>query len=171
VNGTPPGLEQEAQGAVGAAAAGLEPTAGEKGERAIVIIAAAQNIALGLLLATAPQLAVRVLGFTDPVAGFFVRETGMSLVVLAAIYVLEWARYRRVLFLVLAKTCGALFLLASVFRSDLPWTVSIAVVAEAGLAAWAVTFHRWAQLSRRGRARLRLVESKPAERRSSRDKR
>jgi hypothetical protein len=65
-----------------------------------------------------------------------------------------------VLFLVLAKTCGALFLFASAFRSDLPWTVSIAVVVEAGIAAWGVTLHRWAELSRRGQAKLRLVHGK-----------
>jgi uncharacterized membrane protein len=160
VSENPPRPGPEAAAAAGTGEEVPERTAAEKAERALVIFGAAQSIGLGLLLAAAPQVGVRLLGFRERVPEFFVREAGMFLVVLAAIYVLEYARYRRVLFLVLAKTCAALFLLACVFRSDLPWTVSIAVVVEAGIASWAVTLHRWAELSRRGRAKLRLVHGK-----------
>lgn len=117
--------------------AGHPPAAGPLG--LLVGAVALHSAALGVGAMVAPAWGARFGGFADPSPLFFVRQVGIFHVVVAAAYLLEWARHRDVTILLFTKTCGVLFLCASMLAAPQPWIVPASAAGDAlmGLAVWA----------------------------------
>jgi hypothetical protein len=128
----------------------------EVGQLVLVGAAVAQGLLVGGWLALFPHAALRAGGF-PPAPAFFVRWAGVLHLALAAGYVLEHLRFRRVTLLAVAKGATALFLVAAWVLDGLPTLMIAALFVEGGLALAAALVQGPADRSRRTRARLRLV--------------
>ncbi|MFL5274721.1 MAG: hypothetical protein ACJ79E_21910 [Anaeromyxobacteraceae bacterium] len=139
-----------------------EPSGAEIGQLVLVGTAVAQGLLVGGWLALFPYVALRVGGF-PPAPAFFVRWAGVLHLALAAGYVLEHLRFRRVTLLAVAKGATALFLVAAWILDGLPALMVVALFLEGGLALAAALVQGPADRSRRTRARLRLVTPSPSQ--------
>ena len=89
-------------------------------------------IAVALLLFTLP--AVRLGGFPGVEPPFFVRQVGVFHLVVAIVYLVEYARDRRVTLLVTIKTIAVVFLLVNLMIDRLPWSVGLSAVGDGAMA-------------------------------------
>ncbi len=132
------------------------PGADEMAQLALVAIAVAQGLMLGVWLSVFPGAALRAGGFVAAPL-FFVRWAGVLHAVLALGYGLEWMRFRRVTLLIVAKGITASFLAVTWLGEGLPLLMAIAIPLEAGMAIACALLRGPADRSRRARAHLRLV--------------
>jgi hypothetical protein len=117
----------------------------EKLERALVVLIALHSLAVGLFLTFATEWGARFGGFPDPVPLFFPRQAGAFHFVVAAIYLVEYFRYRGVGLLVMTKSVAVVFLfLVAGLDPAAPWVVPLSGVGD-GLMAVAVVLLRRAR--------------------------
>jgi len=120
-------------------------------ERALVVLIALHSLVVGLFLTFATGWGARFGGFPSPVPLFFPRQAGAFHFVVAAIYLVEYFRYRGVGLLVMTKSIAVAFLfLTSVFDS-VPWLVPLSGVGDSLMAVAVVLLRRARGLSLLGR--------------------
>jgi hypothetical protein len=113
-------------------------------ERALVVLIALHSIVVGLVLSFATDWGARFGGFPSPVPLFFPRQAGAFHFVVAAIYLVEYFRYRGVLLLVMTKAIAVAFLFLTAALDAAPWVVPLSGVGD-GLMAVAVVLLRRAR--------------------------
>jgi len=116
----------------------------EKLERALVVLIALHSLVVGLFLTFATQWGARFGGFPDPVPLFFPRQAGAFHFVVAAIYLVEYFRYRGVGLLVMTKSMAVVFLSLVAALGAAPWVVPLSGVGD-GVMALAVVLLRRAR--------------------------
>ncbi len=95
----------------------------ERLERALVVLIALHSVVVGLFLSFATEWGARFGGFPDPVPLFFPRQAGAFHFVVAAVYLVEYFRYRGVLMLVMTKSIAVVFLGLVTVACPVPWVV------------------------------------------------
>jgi hypothetical protein len=114
-------------------------------ERVLVVLIAIHSLVVGLFLTFATRWGARFGGFPDPVPLFFPRQAGAFHFVVAAIYLVEYFRYRGVGLLVTTKSIAVVFLsLTTALDPAAPWLVPLSGVGD-GLMAVAVVLLRRAR--------------------------
>ena len=113
-------------------------------ERALVVLIALHSLVVGLFLTFATVWGARFGGFPDPVPLFFPRQAGAFHFVVAAIYLVEYFRYRGVGLLVMTKSIAVVFLSLVTALDAAPWVVPLSGVGD-GLMALAVVLLRHAR--------------------------
>jgi hypothetical protein len=114
----------------------------ERAERALVVAIALHSVGVGLLLAFATEWGARFGGFRAVSPLFFPRQAGAFHLVVAAVYLVEYFRYRGVLLLVLTKAVAVLFLGVSSALPDATWVVPLSGVGDAAMALAVVWLRR-----------------------------
>ena len=94
-------------------------------ERALVGLIALHSVVVGLFLSFATEWGARFGGFPSPVPLFFPRQAGAFHFVVAAIYLVEYFRYRGVFLLVMTKSIAVVFLLLTTILDAVPWVVPL----------------------------------------------
>jgi cytochrome b6-f complex iron-sulfur subunit len=118
-------------------------------ERAVVVAVAAHSLAVGIVLLFAPAWGLRLGGFEVPSSTFFPRQAGAFHVVVAAGYLLEHLRDRRVTFLITTKSLAVAFLIGQTLAGA-PWCVPASAAADAAMALLVLAVH--AAAAREGHA-------------------
>jgi hypothetical protein len=113
-------------------------------ERALVLLIALHSFVVGLFLTFATDWGARFGGFPSPVPLFFPRQAGAFHFVVAAIYLVEYFRYRGVGLLVMTKSIAVVFLFLTAGLDSVPWVVPLSGVGD-GLMAVAVVLLRRAR--------------------------
>jgi len=105
---------------------------------ALVVLAALHSVGIGVGLAFLPGLAAGLGGFPPVTPVFFARQGGVFHLVLGVAYWLEHRRAGTAWLLLLAKGTATLFLGAATLGGDVPWSVPVSLLADAGmgLCAW-----------------------------------
>lgn len=106
-------------------------------ERWLVVLVALHSAAVGVVLMTAPAAASRFGGWDSVSPLFFACQAGIFHLVLAAGYLIEYVRYRGVVFLVTAKTLAVVFLGTATLIGGVPWIVPVSGIGD-GLMGLAV---------------------------------
>ncbi len=109
----------------------------------LVVLITLHTLAIGIGLLAAPEWALRFGGWVAIPPPFFPRQAGVFHLVLGTGYLLELVRLRGVTLLLVAKACGATFLIAATVFGSVPWFVTFAGVAD-GLMGLAVAALRLA---------------------------
>jgi hypothetical protein len=113
-----------------------------RAERALVVAIALHSLVVGLLLAFATEWGARFGGFATVSPLFFPRQAGAFHLVVAAVYLVEYFRYRGVLLLVLTKTVAVVFLAVSTALPDATWVVPLSGLGDAAMALAVVWLRR-----------------------------
>jgi hypothetical protein len=113
-------------------------------ERTLVVLIALHSLVVGLFLTFATDWGARFGGFPSPVPLFFPRQAGAFHFVVAAIYLVEYFRYRGVGLLVMTKSIAVVFLFLTAALDSVPWVVPLSGVGD-GLMAVAVVLLRRAR--------------------------
>jgi hypothetical protein len=113
-----------------------------RAERALVVLIALHSLLVGLLLAFATDWGARFGGFPAVTPLFFPRQAGAFHFVVAAVYLVEYFRYRGVLLLVLTKTIAVVFLGVSAALPDSTWVIPLSGVGDAAMAVAVVSLRR-----------------------------
>jgi hypothetical protein len=113
-------------------------------ERTLVVLIALHSFVVGLFLTFATDWGARFGGFPSPVPLFFPRQAGAFHFVVAAIYLVEYFRYRGVGLLVMTKSIAVVFLFLTAALDSVPWVVPLSGVGD-GLMAVAVVLLRRAR--------------------------
>jgi hypothetical protein len=113
-------------------------------ERALVVLIALHSFVVGLFLTFATDWGARFGGFPSPVPLFFPRQAGAFHFVVAAIYLVEYFRYRGVGLLVMTKSIAVVFLFLTTALDSVPWLVPLSGAGD-GLMAVAVVLLRRAR--------------------------
>ena len=121
-------------------------------ERLFVALVALHSLAVGVALTFFPRWALAFGGFDPAGPVFFVRQGGAFHLVLAVAYLAQHLATGRVSLVLLAKSCGAAFLLASLLGGGVPWTIPASAAGDALMAAVALAFHLRAREPRSPRA-------------------
>lgn len=90
------------------------------------------GVAVALLAFTEP--AVRLGGFPGADPPFFARQVGVFHLVVALVYLFEYARERSVVLLVTIKTVAVVFLAANLLLDELPWSVLLSALGDGAMA-------------------------------------
>jgi hypothetical protein len=115
----------------------------EGAERALVVLIAAHSVAVGLFLTFATEWGARFGGFGGVTPLFFPRQAGAFHFVVAAVYVVEYFRYRGVLLLVMTKAAAVVFLGFTVLLvRDSPWVVPLSAAGDAAMGLAVVGLRR-----------------------------
>jgi hypothetical protein len=111
-------------------------------ERILIILIALHSLIVGGMLMFAAEWAVKFAGWTgaDPI--FFIWQAGAFHFVLAAGYLVEYARWRAISLLVIAKTTAFIFLMGGSLLAATPWSVWFSGVADGSMALVAFLVHR-----------------------------
>ena len=110
-------------------------------ERLFVALVALHSLAVGVALAIFPQWSLAFGGFDPAAPVFFVRQGGVFHLVMGTAYMAQHLATGRLTLVVLSKSCGTIFLLASLAGGAVPWTVSAAAAGDALMLAVALGFH------------------------------
>jgi len=110
-------------------------------ERVLVVIAL-HSLAVGLFLTLATEWGARFGGFPSPVPLFFPRQAGAFHFVVAAIYLVEYFRYRGVGLLVMTKSIAVVFLFLTALLESVPWVVPLSGIGDGLMAGAVVLFRR-----------------------------
>lgn len=104
----------------------------------VVWLICLHSLAVGVVLLSVPQWAVRFGGWGGVDPTFFARQAGIFHVVLVAGYLLELRRSGGVSFMITAKSFALVFLLAMWLLTDQPWAVPLSGIADGlmGAAVW-----------------------------------
>ncbi len=113
-----------------------------RAEAVLVVLIAAHSLTVGLFLAFATDWGARVFGFGPVSPLFFPRQAGAFHFVVAAVYLVEYFRYRGVLLLVLTKAVAVVFLGLCTALTDAPWVVPLSGLGDAAMAAAVVWLRR-----------------------------
>lgn len=111
-------------------------------ERALVVLIALHSIGVGLVLTFATDWGSRFGGFPSPVPLFFPRQAGAFHFVVAAIYLVEYFRYRGTFLLVMTKAIAVAFLFLTSALDSAPWVVPLSGVGDGLMAAAVVLVRR-----------------------------
>jgi hypothetical protein len=114
----------------------------QRHERLLVAFVALHSAVVGLLLILAPGLAAQLGGWERIDPAFFGRQAGVFHIVLAAGYLMVFARYRGVRLIVIAKSSAFVFLLAHTVLDPLPWAVPASGVIDGLMARVVWWVHR-----------------------------
>lgn len=110
-------------------------------ERAFVALVALHSVAIGTVLTLFPRWALALGGFDPAAPIFFVRQGGAFHLVLGIAYLAQHLATGRLTLVLLAKSCGTVFLLASLLGGGMPWAVPVAAAGDAVMAGIALWFH------------------------------
>ena len=111
-------------------------------ERALVVLIAVHSVVVGIFLAFATDWGARFGGFPSPVPLFFPRQAGAFHFVVAAIYLVEYFRYRGVGLLVMTKSIAVVFLFLTALLESVPWVVPLSGIGDGLMAGAVVLFRR-----------------------------
>jgi len=111
-------------------------------ERVLVVLIALHSLAVGLFLTLATEWGARFGGFPSPVPLFFPRQAGAFHFVVAAIYLVEYFRYRGVGLLVMTKSIAVVFLFLTALLESVPWVVPLSGIGDGLMAGAVVLFRR-----------------------------
>ena len=114
----------------------------ERHEWLLITLVALHSSIIGLVFILAPNFTMQFGGWEriDPV--FFGRQAGAFHIVLAAGYLMEFAKYRGVRLILIAKSFAFLFLLAYTIIDPLPWAVPASGVIDGLMAVVVWWLHR-----------------------------
>jgi hypothetical protein len=114
----------------------------ERHEWLLITLVALHSSIIGLVFILAPNFTMQFGGWEriDPV--FFGRQAGAFHIVLAAGYLMEFAKYRGVRLILIAKSFAFLFLLAYTIIDPLPWAVPASGVIDGLMALVVWWVHR-----------------------------
>jgi hypothetical protein len=121
-------------------------------ERVLVLLIALHSVVVGLFLTFATDWGARFGGFPSPVPLFFPRQAGAFHFVVAAVYLVEYFRYRGVLLLVMTKSIAVAFLVLVNVLDDAPWLVPLSGLGDFLMAAAVVLLRHARGLSLLGPA-------------------
>ncbi len=99
-------------------------------ERVLVVLVALHSVLVGVSLMAAPGWASHFGGWGTVSPLFFPCQAGIFHLVLAAGYLIEYFRYRGVVFLVTAKAMALIFLTTATVVGGVPWIVPFSGVAD-----------------------------------------
>jgi hypothetical protein len=111
-------------------------------ERTLVVLVALHSVVVGLFLTFATDWGARFGGFPSPVPLFFPRQAGAFHFVVAAIYLVEYFRYRGVGLLVMTKSIAVVFLFLTALLESVPWVVPLSGIGDGLMAGAVVLFRR-----------------------------
>jgi len=114
----------------------------ERHEWLLITLVALHSAIIGVVFILAPNFTMQFGGWEriDPV--FFGRQAGAFHIVLAAGYLMEFAKYRGVRLILIAKSFAFLFLLAYTIIDPLPWAVPASGVIDGLMALVVWWVHR-----------------------------
>ena len=114
----------------------------ETHERILIILIALHSFAVGAMLMFAAKWAVRFAGWqgADPI--FFIWQAGAFHFVLATGYLVEYARSRTIVLLLIAKSVAFVFLVGGSLLVETPWSVWFSGFADGAMALVAFLVHR-----------------------------
>jgi len=122
-----------------------------RAEAVLVVLIAAHSLAVGSFLAFATAWGARFGGFGSVTPLFFPRQAGAFHFVVAAVYLIEYFRYRGVLMLVLTKAIAVVFLGLCTALTDAAWVVPLSGLGDAAMAVAVVWVRRSRGLKLAGR--------------------
>lgn len=112
----------------------------ERHEWILIVLVALHSMIIGVVFILAPNWTMQFGGWEriDPV--FFGRQAGAFHIVLAAGYLVEFARYRGISLIVIAKGFAFVFLMVYTILDPLPWAVPTSGVLDGlmALVVWLV---------------------------------
>lgn len=106
-----------------------------------MVLVALHSVAIGVALTLFPRWSLALGGFDAAAPLFFVRQGGAFHLVMGIAYLAQHLATGRLTLVILAKSCGTAFLLASLAAGDVPWAIPAAAAGDALMAAVAVWFH------------------------------
>jgi hypothetical protein len=111
-------------------------------ERILLVLISLHSFTVGLMLMFFGEWAVRFAGWAgaDPI--FFIWQAGAFHFVLAAGYLVEYARSRTITLLLIAKTTAFVFLIGGSLLVETPWSVWFSGVADGAMALVALVVHK-----------------------------
>jgi hypothetical protein len=114
----------------------------ETHERILIILIALHSFIVGAMLMFAAEWAVQFAGWhgADPI--FFIWQAGAFHFVLATGYLVEYARSRTIVLLLIAKTIAFTFLMGGSLLAEAPWSVWFSGFADGAMAMVAFLVHR-----------------------------
>ena len=111
-------------------------------ERTLVALIALHSFVVGLFLTFGTEWGARFGGFPSPVPLFFPRQAGAFHFVVAAVYLVEYFRYRGVLLLLMTKSIAVVFLGLTTVLVTVPWVVPVSGLGDAAMALAVVRLRR-----------------------------
>ena len=108
----------------------------------LVVLIALHTYGIGVALLALPEWSLRVGGGEAIPPLFFPRQAGVFHLVLGTGYLAEYLRLRSVWLLLMAKACGAVFLLAATLLATVPWFVTFAGVVDGLMGLTVLVAHR-----------------------------
>jgi hypothetical protein len=109
----------------------------------LVVLIALHTLGIGVALLALPEWALRFGGWRAIPPLFFPRQAGVFHLVFGTGYLFEYFRLRSVALLVVAKACGAAFLLVATAVIAVPWFVTFAGVGDGLMGLSVLVVHRW----------------------------
>jgi hypothetical protein len=124
----------------------------ERHEWVLITLVALHSAIIGVVFILAPNLTMQFGGWEriDPV--FFGRQAGAFHIVLAAGYLMEFACYRGVRLILIAKSFAFFFLLVYTILDPLPWAVPTSGVIDGLMALSVMWLHKKVQVPSTDRA-------------------
>ena len=114
----------------------------ERHERLLISLVALHSAIIGVVFMSAPAWAVRFGGWALIDPPFFGRQAGAFHLVLAAGYLVEFARYRGISLILIAKTFAFVFLMVHAVVDPLPWAVPVSGALDGLMALVVWSVHR-----------------------------
>jgi hypothetical protein len=102
-------------------------------ERGLVTAIALHSVVVGAFLLFATEWSVRLAGWDGASPRFFARQAGVFHLVIAAAYLLEYARYRGVSILLTAKGTAVVFLLCMSVADRGPLVLPLSALADGAM--------------------------------------
>lgn len=104
-------------------------------------LVALHSVAVGVALTFFPRWSLAFGGFDAAAPLFFVRQGGAFHLVMGIAYLAQHLATGRLTLVVFAKSCGTVFLLATLAGGGVPWAIPAAAAGDALMAAAALGFH------------------------------
>lgn len=111
----------------------------------LVVLIALHSLTVAFFLLFLTQWGARFGGWGELSPLFFARQAGIFHVVVAAGYLIEWFRYRGVIFLVTTKAIAVVFLGAMYLLNGEPWAVPLSAAGDAAMGLAVLVVHRRAR--------------------------
>jgi hypothetical protein len=114
----------------------------EAHEKILIFLISLHSVIVGLMLMFAAEWAVQFAGWASADPVFFIWQAGAFHFVLATGYLVEYARSRTIVLLLVAKTTAFVFLLGGSLLAETPWSVWFSGFADGAMALVAFLVHR-----------------------------
>ena len=114
----------------------------ERHEWLLIILVALHSAIIGVVFILAPNFTMQFGGWERIEPVFFGRQAGAFHIVLAAGYLMEFAKYRGVRLILIAKSFAFVFLLVYTIIDPLPWAVPASGVIDGLMALVVWWVHR-----------------------------